>query len=157
MDNLLLTCICLHICKMGLIKTSSCRSISELFESMLCVALGIQCEQCPLDLVVLHSELCGTWLSVCCFPLVLSWLALFLFHALVLQLGCMPHFRWLCLPQQVCQGQTQIMGLKHSLIVDSITTGPTGTLLCFLSSLRSPSRSGAQEPGDAFEPEQTRE
>lgn len=48
-------------------------------------------------------------------------------------------------------------GLKHSLIVDSITTGPTGTLLCFLSSLRSPSRSGAHEPGDAFEPEQTRE
>lgn len=66
--------------------------MSELLESTLCVALGIQGKQWPLELAVLRSALCGSWLSVCRKPLppVLSWLAFFLFHALVLKLGCVP-------------------------------------------------------------------
>lgn len=84
-------------------------------------------------------------------PLVLSWLALFLSHALVLHLGCMlPGIRSPILDGFVCHagnpGPSKGCGLKQSLI-DLTTIGPTGTPLCFLSSLRSPSRSGAHEPG----------
>lgn len=122
----------------------------------MCVALGIQCEQCPLELVELCSGLCGAWPSVCHeqLPPVLARLPVFLFHALVLHLGCVPPgsgaLSYMALSARPGNpGPSMECGLKQSLI-DSTTTGPTGPPLCLLSRPRSPSCSGVHEPEVAF-------
>lgn len=143
--KLLLTCICLHICKMGLIKASS------------------RFNQC----CVLHLEFSvnsGPWIWSCCIlncaapgrvSATSPWSCPGLLYSCFMLLFC-SEAACPILDGFVCHGRypraEHRLWAKTIPTVDSITTGPTGTPLCCLSSLRSPSHSGAQEPGDAFEP-----